>query len=273
VRHRLPLSLDALRRGLARGEGPAGFPAFLACSLTLAGCGGSASGKNGDEALPGVGLYGSLPILWGESDDIRGFLESGKGGHWARDLLQSGSLKPLDSLADAGGSLPLPQGDVLVLAQPRPLTPQENVALDDWVRAGGRVLLFADPMLTAHSIFALGDARRPQDMAMLSPILGRWGLLLEFDEAQQSGERLVELREGAVPVNLAGRFRTVQKAGKETVRCSLEAAALMADCRVGSGRVVALADAALLEDSHDPQDAEQRRAILQKLLRRVTRPI
>lgn len=239
----------------------------------LAGCGGSASGKNGDEALPGIGLYGSLPILWGENDDIRGFLKSGKGGHWARDLLQSGSLTPLDSLADADGSLPLPQGYVLVLAQPRPLTPQENVALDDWVRAGGRVLLFADPMLTAHSIFALGDARRPQDMAMLSPILGRWGLLLEFDEAQKPGERLAELREGAVPVNLPGRFRTPQKAGKEAVRCSLEAAGLMADCRVGSGRVVALADAALLEDSHDAQDAEQRRAVLRKLLRRVSGPI
>ena len=51
------------------------------------------------------------------------------------------------------------------------------------MRGGGRVLLFADPMLTRHSAFALGDRRRPQDVVLLSPILARWRLELQFDES------------------------------------------------------------------------------------------
>lgn len=250
----------------------------LAALLALAGCGASgepgAPGKNGDGGAPILGLHTSLPILWGESDDIRGFLGDGQPKHWARDLLRSGgSLVALDSLADGDGSLPLARNGVLVLAQPRPLTPRENVALDDWVRAGGRVLLFADPMLTAHGIFALGDARRPQDVVMLSPILARWGLGFEFDESQPPGERLVDLPEGAVPVNLAGRFRLAGTPGESAVRCALEAEGFLADCRIGKGRVVALADAALFEDSNDPKEIVGRQAVLRKLIRRISERI
>ncbi|WP_238532480.1 GldG family protein [Novosphingobium pentaromativorans] len=245
--------------------------ALLAPCLALAGCnllgGSDAAGKSGEAQAPvPLGVYSSLPLLWGESDDIRGFLSSDKDQGWAHAFIQArAGLVPLDHLADASGALPLAKDHVLLLAQPRPLTPQENVALDDWVNAGGRVLLFADPMLTAHSIFALGDARRPQDIAMLSPILGRWGLQLEFDESQQPGERLVELEDGAVPVNLPGRFRLRQEDGS----CRLEAAGFLADCRVGKGRVVALADAALFEDSRDLRDAESRGKLLDALLARV----
>lgn len=240
----------------------------------MAGChaesGAGASGKTGDGEVRELGLFTSLPILWGESDDIRGFLGEGASRHWAAAVLRAGpSLKPLDGLADTKGTLPLPRRYVLLLAQPRPLTPQENVALDDWVRGGGKVLLFADPMLTAPSIFALGDARRPQDVALLSPILAHWGLVLEFDEAQQPGERLADLPEGRVPVNLPGRFRLTGKPGNAAPSCSLEAAGLLADCRVGAGHVVALADAALFEESRDASDAKGRVALLGNLLRRV----
>lgn len=228
-------------------------------------------GKSGEGETPACGLYTSLPILWGESEDIGGFLGGDRQEHWALGPLRAGSsLKVLDSLSDERGALPLAPEDVLVLAQPRPLSPDENVALDDWVNAGGRVLLFADPMLTAHSIFALGDARRPQDIALLSPILGRWGLLLEFDDAQQPGERRVKLAEGVVPVNLPGRFRPAERAGL-SARCSFEAGGLLADCKVGEGRVVALADAAFLEDSGEPAEAKDRAAVLRTLLRRASK--
>ncbi|SLK05259.1 GldG family protein [Novosphingobium mathurense] len=246
--------------------------ALLAPCLALAGCNllgsSDAAGKSGEAQKPaGLGVYSSLPLLWGESDDIRGFLSDGQEQGWAHAFIQAqDGLVPLDHLADASGVLPLAKDHVLLLAQPRPLTPQENVALDDWVNAGGRVLLFADPMLTAHSIFALGDARRPQDIAMLSPILGRWGLQLEFDESQQPGERLVDIKEGAVPVNLPGRFRIRPEDGS----CTLEAAGFLAECRVGKGQVIALADAALFEDAHDPRDAQRRRKLLETLLARVS---
>lgn len=177
--------------------------------------------------------------------------------HWALAVLQRhGKLQPLDTLARANGRSTMARSKLLVMAQPRPLSPQENVALDNWVRGGGHVLLFADPMLTAESIFSLGDKRRPQDVVLISPILTRWGLELTFDEDQPAGERLVAWdgtnRAGAkLPVNLPGRFVLAGRGGN----CRLLAEGLGALCRIGKGRVLAVADAALLEDR--PADLSQ----------------
>jgi hypothetical protein len=247
--------------------------ALLAPLLALAACDTAPdagdTGKNGDGVATEVGLNTSLPILWGESDHIGGFLDSG--AHWAGDVLRSGrSLVPLDSLADNTGLLPMSDRGVLVLVQPRPFSPQENVALDTWVRKGGRVLLFVDPMLTAHSIYALGDARRPQDVAMLSPILARWGLILQFDDVQQRGEHLVELPEGNMPVNLPGRFALAGEVPDASGGCKLSVEAFVADCPIGKGRVVALADAALFEDARDGADVQRRRTLLGNLLRKIS---
>ncbi|MFD2135550.1 ABC transporter [Novosphingobium resinovorum] len=180
----------------------------LIAGLLLAACGqGAVPRPQGEEV---IGLYSSLPIAWNESKDIKGLLADDSAPHWALEILRAqGRAIPLDTLANAQGGLPLPENGVLVLAQPRPLTAQENVALDAWVRGGGRVLLFVDPMLTVHSRFGPGDPRRPQDIAMLSPILARWGLQLQFDDTQEAGERL----EGGIPVNLAGRFKPLGKSG------------------------------------------------------------
>lgn len=154
---------------------------------------------------------------------------------------------------------------VTIMAQPRPLSPDENVALDDWVSAGGRLLLFADPLLTQPSVFALGDKRRPEGTVLLSPILARWGLTLEFDEAQPAGQREVEAFGQVVPVNLPGRFRLSQGEGD----CSLYAGGLVAKCRVGRGVVLAVADAALLEPQ--PSGGDNRATALEVLLAETAR--
>jgi hypothetical protein len=186
-------------------------------------------------------LFTSLPIYWGEAPDLTSMLAS-KGKHWARAAIEERrGLRPLDTLeAETLGT----EGDLLMI-QPRPLSPQENVALDAWVAAGGRLLLFADPALTEDSAFAIGDRRRPQDVVLLSPILARWGLGLEFDEDQPLGERGVGIGGGAsLPVNLPGRF-VPRNGGRADAKCTVDA--VIADCRIGSGRVVAIADAALFE--------------------------
>jgi hypothetical protein len=189
-------------------------------------------------------------------------LDADAPSHWALDVLERhGPVHPLDSLAPAGGALPLPRRALLVIAQPRPLSPDENVSLDDWVRDGGRVLLFADPMLTSHSHFGLGDRRRPQDVVLLSPILARWGLELQFDDEQQAGERTESLLGGAFPVNLPGRFAL----SGNSRECVLLTSGLAARCRVGEGRVLAVADAALLEDAQ-VQAIPDRTAVLERLL-------
>lgn len=187
-----------------------------------------------------VGLFTTLPILWAESGDVGDLISSRAERHWARNILeQTGPIVPLDDLAQPDRLAPLHR---IVIAQPRPLSPSENVALDRWVRGGGHLLLFADPMLTEESAFALGDPRRPQTSVLLSPILGRWGLELRYDERQPFGEHAGKALGIAVPVNLAGSF-----ALEPGSACVLSGGGLAADCPIGKGRVLVLADAALLE--------------------------
>jgi len=157
-------------------------------------------------------------------------------------LKTKGQVVPLDTLADPRGAMPLPGDALLVLAQPLPLTPQENVALDAWVRGGGRLLLFADPMLTAHSDFALGDPRGPQRAAMLSPILRHWGLELQFDAAQPAGDRVLVGQAMSLPVNLAGRFSVGAQA-----HCRIDVQGVAVRCSIGRGLVLAVGDAAVFD--------------------------
>ena len=121
-------------------------------------------------------------------------------------------------------------------------------------------LLFADPLLTAHSAFAVGDPRRPQDVVLLSPILTRWGLELTFAEDQPEGLRVVPGPGPAIPVNLRGGWRASAEG------CQVEAEGLVATCRIGRGHVVAVADAEVLTDA-DPDAI--RGPALAALLRRA----
>lgn len=180
-----------------------------------------------------IGLFTSLPIIWGEGDSLGDLLGKGRPPHRVHAALATfGPVTPLDTLERLG-----PKLKRLVIAQPRPLTPAENVALDNWVRGGGQLLLLADPLLTASSVYPLGDPRRPQDVVLLSPILTRWGLELTFDERQSAGVRSIAMKGPAVPVSLAGAWRTASPA------CTVEGGGLLVTCRIGQGRVVALADA------------------------------
>ncbi len=193
---------------------------------------------------PELGLMGTIPIYWGETGDFGDVLAGGGDPHWARARLETDyRLSPLDSL----DAVSLAGIDLLMLAQPRVLSPAENVALDGWVRDGGKLLLFADPMLTGESRFAIGDRRRPQDVVLLSPILDHWGLGLEFDENRPSGHALVRIAGAAIPVNLPG---SLEVRGGEA-DCAILVADVLAECRIGRGHALVLADAALL-DLHEP---------------------
>lgn len=187
---------------------------------------------------------GTIPIYWGESGNVSELLGGNGQTHWARDELEkSYRVRPLDTLTPEA----LAGLKFLLLAQPRALSAAENVALDNWVRGGGHLLLFADPMLTGESQFAIGDRRRPQDVILLSPILGHWGLELQFDVERPEGLALVETSAGPIPVNRPGSFVAVGTPAD----CTIAAEAVLARCTIGEGRVVLLADAALL-DLHDP---------------------
>lgn len=190
-----------------------------------------------------IGLFTSLPILWNNSPDLASELRSDRPVHWAQAVLaEHGQVTALDVLSAGPGPRSLAGLRRLVIAQPRVLSPSENVALDDWVRGGGQLLLLADPAYTEESPVGLGDPRRPQSAALLSPILARWGLELQFDADQPMKEQTREVMGMTVPVILPGRFTT-----RGQGNCRLWGEGLAVTCAIGKGRVFALADAALLE--------------------------
>ncbi len=219
---------------------------------------GRAAGVKGD-----LLLFTSLPIYWSEGG-MADMLAADAPVHWARKVLEQGrALKPVDNLTQ------LPAGGTLVMAQPRALAPVENVAVDDWVRAGGKLLLIVDPMLDAHSSYGLGDRRRPVAIAMLSPILARWGLRLVGDTRD---DHVARWSGHPVPVAEGGLFELTGK-GHES-RCRLDdgaAQALAASCRVGKGQVLLLGDATFLADGDDAgQDGE---ALLRALVAAAEAPL
>ena len=214
----------------------------LACTL-LPFAGACEAGNADPPERPALGLMGTIPIYWGETGDLGDLIDGTGSAHWARERLETRfTLEPLDTLTAEN----LAGQERLLLAQPRALSPAENVALDEWVRSGGRLLLFADPMLTGESRFAIGDRRRPQDVILLSPILDHWGLHLEFDLDRAGGVALADAGPLAIPVDRPGAFLL----GQDASDCSLTARGALARCRIGQGEVTVLADAAVLDHYH-----------------------
>ena len=101
--------------------------------LWLAGGGSGAPVAQPAQAnQPALGLMTTLPIYWPEADSPQELLSTDVPQHWARIALERRyDLRPLDTLEEGGG---LDDIRMLLLVQPRALAPQENVALDDWVR-------------------------------------------------------------------------------------------------------------------------------------------
>ena len=233
--------------------------ALAAALLLVAGIAVALHARGRTERL---GLFTTLPILWAEASTVRDMLHDEAPPHWAKAALTAkAALEPLDALSDGAGRSRLDGLDLLVMAQPRPLSPSENVALDRWVRHGGHLLLFADPMLTGESRFALGDKRRPQDVVLLSPILHRWGLTLQVDETHAQGAFFIAVLGVQIPVNLPGTLAI----SADAKGCASLGDGLVAQCRIGAGKVLVIADAAVLEADSEP-DVASRRAVLERLL-------
>lgn len=192
---------------------------------------------------PAIGLMTSLPVYWAEDDRLLAPPEDSSASHWLRRWMDTRfAVRLLDILSDTGTGTQLSSVDRLILAQPRLLQPSEFVALDDWVRRGGRVLIFADPVLTEESRYPIGDPRRPPVDALLSPILTRWGLEQRVSD-QPFDVQVAQVLGGKVEIQMAGQFRLLTGG---TAQCNLSETALLAECRIGRGRAVIFGDAALL---------------------------
>jgi hypothetical protein len=246
--------------------------AVLAMGAALTGC-DAAPAQPVPEASPPLpttrlGVMSSLPLFWPIGAGIAEIAGGTAPPPWQRGVLErSFLLEPLDTLAPIPGLAPdAPETDPLAgltrlaVIQPRGLSPADNVALDDWVRGGGRLLLLLDPALTGDYDLPLGDPRRPVESALIPPVVARWGMAVRFDEAQEVEVRSAPLGAAVLPLVLAGEVTISDPAA---ARCTLYADGAAARCVVGRGRVTLIADAALFEH---PELAGEGGAMLRAVL-------
>jgi hypothetical protein len=181
---------------------------------------------------PELVLMTALPIVWGEGG---AFDPNARPAGTYRALQEEFEVRPADTLEESS----LGRARLLLLAQPRWLAPAELAALDRWVRAGGRTLVLTDPELLWPSELPLGDIRRPPPAGLLGPLLDHWGLELRksriaFMRTRFDGGRLIH-------VGHPGLLRATSP------RCAADG--FRADCRIGEGRAVILADADMMHDA------------------------
>jgi hypothetical protein len=172
-------------------------------------------------------LLTSLPLVFGEDFSLKG------GGSQVLQRLQTRyRVRPISVSSTAD----LARGRLLLMAQPLAQTPENLVALDDWVRTGGRVLLLADPMLEWPSRRPLGDLLRPPPMFTDTGLLVHWGLRLDAPD-----------RQGPATRTLGGYELLTVSPGSLAGACKISGDRLVARCRVGKGRATIVADADLLD--------------------------
>lgn len=207
--------------------------AVLALWLALAGC-TQTSGSPPQADKPELALLTSLPIVFGESfglDAPRSAL--------LKSLEASYAVRPVD------GPEQLKPGGLLLAIQPQALTAERLVALDQWVRDGGRLVLLADPALSWESSRPLGDRFRPPYAFPDTGLLANWGLALDRRAESESEEA-----PGTTRRELGARAQTPGRLRRQGGTCRVQQDGFLALCRLGKGVALVAADAdiAMSED-------------------------
>jgi hypothetical protein len=179
---------------------------------------------------PTLLLLTSLPLIFGEDFSLEGGESAA-----ARALESRYRLVPI-SVTDPAE---LAKGRLLLMAHPLAQPAEDLVALDRWVRGGGRLLLLADPMLEWPSKRELGDPLRPPAMFMDTGLLGHWGLRLDAPDVR-----------GAASRKLGGYDVLTASPGNLLGNCEISRDRFVARCRIGKGRATVVADADLLDVDH-----------------------
>ncbi len=177
---------------------------------------------------PKLLLLTTLPLVFGETFGL-------EGGSPALEALEKHYTVTPVGVADAAT---LEQGRLLLMAHPLAQPPEALVDLDRWVREGGRLLLLADPALDWPSERPLGDAFRPPPAFADTGLLAHWGLRLDAPDKRGP----VHLGGGHNPVIYFSPGRLVST----NPDCDLSRADIIAECKIGKGRVAVVADADFL---------------------------
>lgn len=187
------------------------------------------SGTHPSGKHPQLLLLTSLPLVFSEDFSLE------HAGSPALQALQSHYRVVPINLADRAE---LAKGHFLLMAQPDAQAPDNLVALDNWVRRGGRLILLADPLLEWPSKLPLGNPARPPPMFVDTGLLAHWGLRLDSPD-----ERGPALRD------LAGSKILTVSPGALFGSCPISSDRLVARCRIGSGEAIIIADADFLNVS------------------------
>lgn len=188
---------------------------------------------------PDLLLLSDLPLAWDEGGIAASLAGAGHPPAAVDLLARAFTIRPIAAADPAA----LAEARLLLMVQPR-IDAAGLVAIDAWVRGGGRALILADPDLRWPTHLPAGAPRRPPDATPLLPLLAHWGLALDADPVRGATPRMVD-RDGArwrVRPGAPGRWRRTGGS------CAISAAGLVADCPLGRGRAVLLADADLLLD-------------------------
>jgi hypothetical protein len=186
---------------------------------------------------PAATMLTSLPLRWSASADIAAMIAEGtKDDPALARLTAAGPVSLVDSLVDHGP----PPGGTLLIAHPRALAPQELVAIDAFVRGGGRAVVLADALSGWPARHPLGDPRNAPITSLLTPLLEHWGVTLAAAPAGESEALPVAVDGARLRLFSAGRFDRLPS------QCDSYADHRVARCQIGQGEVWLVGDADLL---------------------------
>lgn len=184
-----------------------------------------------------VTLITGLPLRWANGGDIAATIAHGTADDPALDWLEAmGPVALVDSLVD---HVP-PPGGTLLLAHPRALAPQELVAIDAFVRGGGRAVILADALSGWPTHHPLGDPRNPPVTSLLTPLLDHWGVTLSAAPVGETRAHAADVEGARLRLFSAGRFDALPS------ECRAFAERRIASCAIGQGSVWLVGDADLL---------------------------
>jgi hypothetical protein len=211
-------------------------------------------------ALPKWHMLTSLPLFLGEGG-VEDILKGLSPPSPLISRMQAGrTLVPIDTLSQAT----LAETKFVFLLQPTLVPPDELTAFDAWVRAGGRALILADPDMLWPTKSHYGGSGMPPPSTLLDPLFRYWGLELEglrqnprLSFGEIFGERVALVNPGK------------WTAAKAQRSCQIESGGLIAQCDLGKGKVILVADADIADPRLWADSKIDNLPILAKLLSRL----
>ncbi len=184
-----------------------------------------------------VTMLTGLPLRWSADGGMAAMIAEGANDDPALQRIEAaGPVRLIDSLIDH----PPAPGGTLFLAHPRALAPRELVAVDAFVRGGGRAVILADALSGWPARHPLGDPRNPPVTSLLTPLLDHWGVTLGAATAGEGKPVAADVEGARLRLFSAGRFE------RFPTTCQAYAGRRVVHCRIGRGEAWLIGDADLI---------------------------